>query len=82
MLKDKGLRSTQMLNEWVMRILTTLLRVTLKRSFSGCMPIVESNGAYLYCHETDSWVRKILVKPLSNQNLFFRDLWGVGTGFG
>ena len=82
MLKDKGLKSTLMLNEWIMRILTILLRVPLKRSFLGCAPITADGSAYLYCHEIDSWVSKILVKPLSNQNLFFRNLWGVGTGFG
>ncbi len=82
MLKDKGLKSTLMLNELIMRILIILLRVPLKRSFFGCTPITADDGAYLYCHKADSWVRKILVKSLSNQNLFFRNLWGVGIGFG
>ena len=82
MAKDKDTKSTQMLNEWIMRILTTLLRVLLKRSFLGCIFIAVNKTAYSYCHQIDSWVSRILVKPLSNQNLFFRNLWGVGLGFG
>jgi hypothetical protein len=82
MLKDEGVKSTQMLNKWVMRILTILLRVLLKRSFLGYMLIAANKAAYSSCHQLDSWVSKILVKPLSNRNLFFRNLWGVGLGFG
>jgi len=82
MIKDKSVKSTQVLNQWVMRILTTLLRVALKRSFLGCIFIADNKAAYSYYHKIDSWVRRILVKPLSNQNLFFRNLWGVGLGFG
>ncbi len=82
MLKDEGVKSTQVLNEWVMRILTILLSVFLKCPFLGFMLIAANKAAYPSCHQTDSSVSRILVKPLSNQNLFFRNLWGVGLGFG
>ena len=77
MVKEKDIKSTQVLNEWVLRTLTILLRISLRRSFLGCKFIAASKVAYLYCHQFDSRVSRIPVKPLSNQNLFFRNLWGV-----
>jgi len=63
-------------------MLTILLKVPLKRSFLGYLFIAGNKAACSYCRKIDSRVRKILVKPLSNQNLFFRNLWGVDLGFG